>query len=108
MGDYLIEVDPEPLLLKGVRRIYYIKSTSISRVNSIRDAWKIAGEVAYKLSHRLEINKYKLEFIDNEPIGTNYMLYRFRLFTEDKWVASIRIVTHKNSLHIVVATTSIS
>lgn len=103
----MIEVDPEPLLLKGVKRIYYIKYPSNTMVSGIRDAWKIASETAYRISQRLGIEKYRVEFIDNEPIGTKYIVYRYRLYTGERWVASIRIVSLNRALHMVVVTSSV-
>jgi len=103
----LTTVDAEPLLLKGVKKIYYVKYDEKKRVSSIRDAWIIANKVAYEVAKKLRLDNYIVDFTDNEDIGTKYLLYRFRIYVRDKHVASIRVVTKDNNLHMIVVTTSI-
>jgi len=102
-----ITVDAEPLLLKGVKKIYYVKYNEKKCISSIRDAWIIANKVAYGVAKKLRLDDYIVDFTDNEDIGTNYILYRFRIYVGDKHVASIRIVTKDNNLHMIVVTTSL-
>ena len=102
-----ITIDAEPLLLKGVKKIYYVKYNEKKYVSGIRDAWVIANKVAYGVARKLELGNYVIDFTDNEDIGTDYILYRFRIYEEGKHVASIRIVTKDNNLHMIVVTTSL-
>jgi len=102
-----ITVDAEALLLKGVKRIYYVRYYEKKRISSIKDAWIIANKVAFGVAKKLGLNEYIVHFTDNEDIGTAYILYRFRIYIGDKHVASIRIVTKDNNLHMIVVTTSI-
>ncbi len=103
----LIPVNPEPLLLRGVKKIYYVRIDEKPSVKGIRDIWVLANKVAYKIMRELEIDNYRLEFLNNENIGSSYMLYRYRIYMDNRHIASIRIVTRNNNLYQIVTTVGI-
>ncbi len=103
-----IDVNAEPLLLKGVKKIYYVRYPKKIYISDIRDAWIVANQVAYKISQILGLEEYTVDFKDNEDIGTDYILYRFRIYARDRHLASIRFVTKENALYMIVVTTSLT
>ena len=101
------EVNAGPVRVRGIGKIYYFSLEAL--VRDINDARAIASMVAVKLNRLIGIDRYRLTFIDNESIGLDYILYRFRVYTypENKYAYSLRIVAYKNRFRMGVATINI-
>ncbi len=86
------EVDS--LRKKGIQRVIEVKTSDFT-LSNLRDVkeyvHKLSEEVSKKLGRKID----RIEFIGNEDIGTRYILYRFRLYTGDRYIAC-RIVTYFN------------
>ncbi len=103
----ILEVDPKPLYKKGVRKIYYLKFSEPLYIKDISGAWDIARKVNNTIVKLLGISNTRLMFMDNENIGSKFMLYRFRIYLDNRHIASIRLVSREKLLSLVVVTTSI-
>ncbi len=70
-------------------------------VDPLADIGKLLARL---LGEHLNPPVSRVEFSENEPIGTNYMLYKYRAFDGDRFVASCRAVVRRRVLEEVVCT----
>ncbi|MCX8184164.1 MAG: molybdopterin-dependent oxidoreductase [Sulfolobales archaeon] len=56
------------------------------------------------LSRYTTISKLNVVFTENEPIGTNYVLYKYHVFDNTDFTASCRAIVRKNVLEEVICT----
>lgn len=86
------EVDS--LRKKGINKVIEVKTGDLilSGLKDVKEyVWKVAEEVSKKLG--VEIDDIK--FMGNEDIGARYILYRFRLYSGQRYIAC-RVVTYFN------------
>ncbi len=86
-------LDAPSLDKKGVKKVAYFKYKA--EFKSLSDVWrhvKFLGEI---IRHELGVDYREIVFMDNEDIGSVYILYRFRYLTEDGYIGC-RVVTKHN------------
>jgi|Deesub1362B_J571_1020462.scaffolds.fasta_scaffold00003_623 DMSO/TMAO reductase YedYZ molybdopterin-dependent catalytic subunit len=96
---------PKPLYKKGIGLIYECTEVD-AEFEDISDLEELAKEVVNKLSEKLRFSVKDIVFIDNEDIGSNYILYRFRVWSNliSDLACSIRIVTYNDTVKMIIST----
>lgn len=97
----------DPLYGKNVALLYECKGVNRNFI-SIEDLRSFVIEIIDRLSRLLDIEIMSLSFMDNESIGSDYMIYRFRAFLNESSNVyfGIRIVTHRDKIVQVITTIS--
>lgn len=95
----------EPLKRKNVVAIYECRDIGIA-FSRITELYPLVDEVASSISNEIGLAIKKFEFIDNEPIGDNYILYKFHLWIKDmdEYCCSCRVVTHLKRVLFILCT----
>ncbi len=86
------EVDS--LRKKGIRRVIEVKTSEFT-LSNLKEVKEYVQKLAEEVSKKLGIKINSIEFTGNEDIGTRYILYRFRLYTGQRYIAC-RVVTYFN------------
>lgn len=94
----------DPLRPKGITLVFECPPTN-REVRGLHDVKEVAKEVCDSLIKQAGISPVKCVFTENEPIGTNYLLYTFRGIGGDgEHVFSCRIVVHNYLVVLAVCT----
>ncbi len=101
METQLILLDTPSLAKKGVRRVAYHKTNETMR--DITDVWVYVNRLRRIVEEELGIEILETVFTDNEDIGTNYMIYRFRYILGEGYIGC-RVVTREGR-HILTVLT---
>ena len=86
------EVDS--LRKKGIRRVIEVKTSEFT-LSNLKEVKEYVQKLAEEVSKKLGIKINSIEFAGNEDIGTRYILYRFRLYSGQRYIAC-RVVTYFN------------
>lgn len=97
--------EPQSLKSKGIGLIYECSSISY-KFSNINDLYNIIRSIANKLSNYLNINLDNIDFRSNEPIGTDYIVYKFRIYPSSlsRHYCSCRVITYKNKAIRIIVT----
>ncbi len=99
--DCYLKTPPRALSGKGIGRVLECLDVGKELANPLADI----GELLVRLlGGYLSPPAVRVEFSENEPIGTNYVLYKYHAFDGDRFVASCRAVVRRRVLEEVVCT----
>ncbi len=93
--------DSGTLSLKGVGSVIECKASW--SYSSLDDLYSLVRELAKRVEHVLGVSINRIEFTENEPIGLNYMLFKYRLYLREGYI-SCRLIAHGNTVKLVVCT----
>lgn len=96
---------PPALSVRGIGGVLECLSVDVGLINPLEEIKAVLTEL---LGEYAGLSGLRVEFSENEPIGTNYVLYKYHAFDEGGFVASCRAVVRKWSLEEVVCTFSSS
>ncbi|MGC8974962.1 MAG: hypothetical protein ACP5KB_02050 [Thermoprotei archaeon] len=88
---------PEALAPKGIKYVL----TCIHEPKNIffiEELHEHASVITDSLSKALNLRDLKIMFSDNEVIGTDYILYSYKVFYRGDYVGTCRFVTYNNKL----------
>jgi len=88
---------PEALAPKGIKFIFMC-SHEPKDIYFIEDLHEHASLISESLSRTLSVGGLRVVFSDNEVIGSDYMLYSYKVFHEGDYVGTCRFVTYCNKL----------
>jgi len=89
------------LARKGIRKVAYHRTEE--RLADITDVWVYVKRLRRVVEEELGIEIIDTVFMDNEDIGTHYMIYRFRYIVGEGYIGC-RVVT-KEGRHILTVLT---
>ncbi|WFO76366.1 sulfite oxidase-like oxidoreductase [Desulfurococcaceae archaeon MEX13E-LK6-19] len=98
---------PQSLKQKGVEWIISCCPNNIT-YRSLHDLNRVIEYLMNILSRKTGINFKSYEFTENEPIGSDYIIYKYRLHLQDTRTGycSCRIVTYLQKVILIVCTLS--
>ncbi len=99
--------DSEPLKPKGIGSLLVCSPTESKCIDDLTQLNPIVEEAVQHIESLLnEVLTYL--FIENEVIGTDYIIYTYRVFkSKDKsYIGSCRVITYKNFVKNVTCTIS--
>ncbi len=95
--------DPGVLSLKGVGAV--IECNASWRYSSLEDLYGLARELTRHVESILSVDIDRVEFAENEPIGLNYVLFKYRLYPKAmEGYVSCRLVAQGDVVKLVVCT----
>ncbi len=92
---------PPSLLVKGIGMVLECLDVGINLANPIDD---IKAFLIDLIDDYVNVSVVKVEFTENEPIGTNYVIFKYHLFDEYGFISSCRAVLRKKVLEEVLCT----
>lgn len=101
--------DSHALKPKGIGNVLECLPLATIRVEDLTQLSPIIGEAVHHVEGFWgEALTYS--FSENEPIGTDYIIYTYRVFksSDKSYLGSCRVVTHKNFVKSVICTISSS
>ncbi len=90
-----------PLEPKGIGTVFGCVDVGIHVTDPISDVKEVLREI---LGSYLDVAGLSIEFTENEAIGTNYLLYKYHVLTEGRFLCSCRAVLRGSVLEEVVCT----
>jgi len=88
-----------PLAPKGIGMVFGCVGVNISVTDPISDTKEALGRI---LREYLDVPGLSVEFTENEAIGTNYMLYKYHVLTEGRFLCSCRAVLRGSTVEEIV------
>ncbi|MEM1930860.1 MAG: sulfite oxidase-like oxidoreductase [Sulfolobales archaeon] len=92
---------PQSLLVKGIGMVLECLDVGMNLANPIDD---IKAFLIDLIDDYVNVGVVKVEFTENEPIGTNYVIFKYHLFNESGFISSCRAVLRKKVLEEVLCT----
>ncbi len=86
--------EADSLRKKGISHIIEVKNDEVL-IDGISKAWEYVNELSESLSRDFGFKIGRIVFMGNEDIGSRYILYRFRLYINNRYIGC-RIVTFLN------------
>jgi DMSO/TMAO reductase YedYZ molybdopterin-dependent catalytic subunit len=93
------------LMGKNVGLLYLCTDFSV-KYRSLEDVVRVADDFIKEFSKRVDISVKSLVFIDNEHIGDDYLVFRFRAYIDDydERYIGIRVVSYRDEIFLILAT----
>lgn len=88
---------PEALAPKGIKSVFTCLHEP-KDVFFIEEIHEHASTIKDLLSSALNLRDLKITFSENEVIGTDYILYSYKVFYKENYVGTCRFVTYNNKL----------
>ncbi|MEO3992801.1 MAG: hypothetical protein QN229_00565 [Desulfurococcaceae archaeon TW002] len=88
---------PEALTPKGIKFVFTCDHEP-KDVFFIEELHKHASLIKDSLSNTLNLRDLKIVFSENEVIGSDYILYSYKVFCRKDYVGTCRFVTYNNKL----------
>lgn len=92
---------PSSLSAKGIGRVLECLNVDATLANPLEDIRSVLLEL---LEGHAGLSGLRLEFSENEAIGTHYVLYKYHAYDDGGFIASCRAVVRGRSLEEVVCT----
>ncbi|MCS7098874.1 MAG: molybdopterin-dependent oxidoreductase, partial [Sulfolobales archaeon] len=94
---------PQALSARGIGKVLECLDIEVTLSEPLKEVETFLVDL---LSRYVATSRLRVSFSENEPIGTNYVLYKYHVFYDTNFIASCRAVVRKYSLGEVVCTFS--
>mgnify|MGYP001772566478 CR=1 FL=1 len=88
---------PESLAVKGINHVIECVHEP-KNVFFIEELHKHAYLIKDFLSKILDLRNLEITFSENEAVGTDYIIYSYKVFHQEKYVGTCRFITRNNKL----------
>lgn len=97
----------KPLQYKNIELIYECHEVNYT-FSSIEHLYSLLKKVALGIENKLGVKITCIEFYSNEPIGSDYIIYKFHLLLKElnNTYCSCRLITYRNEVKLIVCTIS--
>lgn len=92
---------PPSLLVRGIGMVLECLDVGVSLANPIDDIKTFLTDL---VSEYVSIGRVRIEFTENEPIGTSYVIFKYHVFDKEGFITSCRAVVRRRVLEEVLCT----